>query len=60
MKVCPRCGKSYDRLLSLSRKDNKTMICDNCGTEEAMLDMMGKADFDKDDKEYFPFKKGEL
>lgn len=36
MKICPRCGREYERLLALSRKDNKTMICDQCGTEEAL------------------------
>lgn len=36
MKICPRCGREFERLLALSRKDNKTMICDQCGTEEAM------------------------
>lgn len=35
---CPRCGKESEYLLALSRKDNKTMICDNCGAEEALLD----------------------
>ena len=38
MKVCPTCGKSYPRLLALSRKDNKTMICDACGMQEALMD----------------------
>lgn len=36
MKICPRCGREFERLLALSRKDNKTMICDQCGTEEAL------------------------
>lgn len=36
--ICPRCGKEYKRLLALSRMDNKTMICDQCGTEEALDD----------------------
>lgn len=35
---CPSCGKEYDRLLALSRKDNKTMICDDCGIIEALED----------------------
>ena len=43
MKMCPRCGKEYERLLALSRTDNKTMICDQCGTEEA-LDAAGLMD----------------
>ena len=33
---CPRCGRSFERLLALSRIDNKTMICDECGTKEAL------------------------
>ena len=33
---CPRCGKEVNRLLALSRADNKTMICDECGTKEAL------------------------
>lgn len=36
MKVCPKCGREFDRLLALSREDNKTMICDDCGIEEAL------------------------
>lgn len=40
MEVCPKCGKETDRLLALSRADNKTMICDECGTKEA-LDAVG-------------------
>ena len=40
MKKCPGCGREYERLLALSRKDNRTMICDECGTKEA-LDSIG-------------------
>ncbi len=36
MKICPKCGRSFERLLALSRTDNKTMICDECGTMEAL------------------------
>ena len=36
MKKCPKCGRSFERLLALSRTDNKTMICDECGTMEAL------------------------
>lgn len=36
MKICPKCGRSFGRLLALSRIDNKTMICDECGTKEAL------------------------
>lgn len=40
MAVCPKCGKETNRLLALSRTDNETMICDECGTKEA-LDAVG-------------------
>ena len=36
MKICQKCGRKFDRLLAVSRIDNKTMICDNCGTMEAL------------------------
>lgn len=35
MKKCKKCGRSFSRLLALSRTDNKTMICDDCGIREA-------------------------
>lgn len=38
MKKCPKCNKEYDRLLAVSRRDNETMICDDCGTAEALDD----------------------
>lgn len=33
---CPRCGKEVNKLLALSRADNRTMICDECGIKEAL------------------------
>lgn len=39
-RTCPRCGKRYYQIFVLSRKDNKTKICQNCGNEEALLDEM--------------------
>ena len=36
MEICPKCGRSFERLLALSRVDNRTMICDECGTMEAL------------------------
>ena len=35
---CPKCGREFERLLALSRRDNKTSICDECGTREALED----------------------
>lgn len=34
--VCPRCGKKYRGKASLSRTDNVTLICPDCGTREAL------------------------
>ncbi len=43
MKTCPRC---YEKTLedeqalnSLSKRDNKTYICNGCGDEEACIDL---------------------
>ena len=36
MRVCPICGKKYDSYPALSRKDNCTKICPDCGTREAV------------------------
>lgn len=34
--VCPRCGHTYREPPALSREDNKTLICPDCGTREAL------------------------
>jgi predicted RNA-binding Zn-ribbon protein involved in translation (DUF1610 family) len=38
VKVCPRCNNKYVGYPALSRRDNKTYICSDCGTAEAMFD----------------------
>ena len=35
-RTCPRCGVSYTERPALSRKDNETLICPDCGTREAL------------------------
>ncbi len=35
-RICPRCGKSYNEHPALSRKDNKTLLCSDCGVREAL------------------------
>mgnify|MGYP002135926898 CR=1 FL=1 len=30
--VCPLCGRTYHGAPALSREDNKTLICPDCGT----------------------------
>jgi len=37
-KKCPRCGIYYVGFPAISRKDNKTEICSNCGVSEAIED----------------------
>lgn len=37
-KKCPICGKTYTDFPALSRRDNKTYICPDCGVDEAMED----------------------
>ncbi len=34
--VCPRCGKLYRAPAAVSRTDNETPICPDCGTREAL------------------------
>ncbi len=40
LSVCPRCGRSFCEPPALSRLDNETLICPDCGTREA-LDSLG-------------------
>lgn len=36
MKICPKCKKEYEGYPAISRKDNKTEICSECGLLEAL------------------------
>lgn len=36
MRICPKCGNSYYGKPALSRDDNATLICPDCGTREAL------------------------
>lgn len=44
IKTCPRCGKTYSGAPALSRADNKTLLCPDCGTMEALESIGVKAD----------------
>ena len=37
-RACPVCGKIYTDYPAISRRDNKTEICPQCGTAEALED----------------------
>lgn len=39
IQICPKCGMPYDTAPALSREDNSTKICPDCGTWEALEDM---------------------
>ena len=36
MRVCPLCGKAYMEIPAISRTDNETLICPDCGTRQAL------------------------
>lgn len=36
-RTCPNCGKAYTEWPALSRLDNKTLICPDCGTRQALF-----------------------
>lgn len=40
IRVCPLCGKAYTEPPALSRTENETLICPDCGTRQA-LDAIG-------------------
>lgn len=46
-RMCPKCGNSYTGHSALSRADNMTLICPDCGTREA-LETLG---VDKDEQQ---------
>ena len=35
-RVCPLCGAAYTEPPALSRTDNETLICPDCGTRQAL------------------------
>ena len=35
-RVCPHCGRFYTEPPALSREDNQTMVCPECGIREAL------------------------
>ena len=45
--ICPRCGQPYYEPPALSRLDNETLICPDCGTREA-LDSIGVSPEEQD------------
>lgn len=48
IKTCPHCGQIYSGAPALSRADNETLLCPDCGTREA-LESIG-VDIDEQEK----------
>ena len=38
-RICPKCGCVYTEVPALSRVDNETLICPDCGIREALESM---------------------
>lgn len=36
VRLCPLCGRVYSEFPALSRTDNETLICPDCGTRQAL------------------------
>lgn len=48
IKICPRCGNAYHGAPALSRADNETLVCPDCGTREA-LESIGVAEKEQEE-----------
>lgn len=47
-RICPLCGIEYHGVPALSRIDNQTLICPDCGTREALASIgISKEEQDK-------------
>lgn len=44
IRICPLCGKTYSDPPALSRTDNETPICPDCGTRQALESIGVSAD----------------
>ena len=47
IRVCPLCGQTYAEAPALSRTDNETLICPDCGTRQA-LESIGIAEEERE------------
>lgn len=48
IKICPKCGRGYSGRPALSREDNITLICPDCGTREALEAVFHSSKDDQD------------
>lgn len=54
-KTCPLCNKKYFGYPSLSREDNKTLICPDCGMRQALIEFANFYNRNNKDNEYEEF-----
>ena len=47
-RICPVCGREYLEVPALSRVDNATLICPDCGVREA-LNSIGVAEAEQEE-----------
>ena len=40
VRICPACGEEYTDPPAISRRDNRTAICPECGMSEALSDYL--------------------
>lgn len=53
VRICPECNKEFKGYGAISRKDNKTIICPECGVKQAMEDYIKYFEKSKDEEEEY-------
>lgn len=52
-RVCPICNREYEGVPALSRTDNETLICPECGTAQALDDALRGSDMPEEEKQAY-------
>ena len=50
-RICPICGREYTDYPALSRRDNTTEICPDCGVGEALEDFFNNSNVQDKEEE---------
>ena len=50
-RICPICGREYTDYPALSRRDNITEICPDCGVSEALEDFFNNSNVQDKEEE---------
>lgn len=51
--MCPICNREYEGVPALSRTDNETLICPECGTAQALDDALRGSDMPEEEKQAY-------